>query len=306
MLRLHAAAVRKRLQPWLWATPFLLTSADAWAWGLATHVYFAQLLLWSVPLLDRRSRAALARYPRLVLAGACLPDLALFGRRAGTPAFDCSHQWATAGRLLRDSRDDAERALALGFTSHLLVDVIAHNHFVPYHEALWLDVPVLTHALSEWAMDHHLASQIVARPRRLLRDNLALVARFAASHFGCGVAEARRAAIYLARGEGALRLSGIPRACHRWAQRLDRGLRQRFDYYVAETSARLREINRVLAGERPAWGAEVPEERPGIARPEVLRKLLEEGLPLPLELYSASDSAATAAPMAAPASTSLG
>ncbi|HEX9180778.1 MAG TPA: zinc dependent phospholipase C family protein, partial [Burkholderiales bacterium] len=137
--------MRKRLQPLLWVVPFLLTSADAWAWGLATHVYFAQLLLWSVPLLDRRFRGALARFPRLVLAGACLPDLALFGRRAGTAAFDGTHQWATADRLLHGSRDDAERALALGFASHLLVDVIAHNHFVPSHEAIWLNVPVLTH-----------------------------------------------------------------------------------------------------------------------------------------------------------------
>lgn len=297
--------MRKRLLV-LWAMPFLLTSADAWAWGLATHVYFAQLLLWSVPLLDRRFREALARHPRRVLAGACLPDLALFGRRAGTRAFDRTHQWATAERLLREGRDDGERALALGFASHLLVDVIAHNHFVPSHEALWLDVPVLTHAVSEWAMDHHLAADTLAPPRRLLREDLAGVARFAASHFGCGFAEARRAVVYLARGDGALRLSGIPQACHRWARRLDRGLHRRFDYYVAETSARLAGINRVLAGERPAWHAEVPEEKPGIARPEVLRRLLEEGLPLPLELYSARDSAATAAPMAAPASTSLG
>jgi hypothetical protein len=298
--------VRKRLHPLLWATPLLLTSADAWAWGLGTHVYFAQLLLWAVPLLDRRFRTALARYPRRVLAGACLPDLALFGRRAGTTAFDQNHQWATAERLLRESRDEAERALALGYASHLLVDVIAHNHFVPSHEALWFDVPVLTHAVSEWAMDHHLSAETVAGPRRLLREDLAGVARFAAGHFGCGFAEARRALIYLARADGALRLSGTPRACHRWARRLDSGLHRRFDYYVAETSARLAEINRVLRGERPAWHAEVPEDKPGIATPGALRRLLEEGLPLPLDLYRASENAASAAPMMAPASTSLG
>lgn len=298
--------MRQRLPAFLWATPFLLTSADAWAWGLVTHVYFAQLLLWSIPLLDRRFRAALARCPRQVLAGACLPDLALFGRRAGTRAFDQNHQWTTAERLLRQARDDRERALAIGFASHLLVDVVAHNHFVPSHEALWLDVPVVTHAVSEWAMDHHLSADTVAGPRRLLREDLDGIAGFAAGHFGCGYAQARRALVYLARGDAALRFSGIPQACHLWARRLDCGLRRRFDYYVAETSARLSEINRVLAGERPAWHAEVPDEKPGIAAPEVLRRLLEEGLPLPLDLYRASESAATAAPTAAPASTSLG
>ena len=299
--------MRKLLHGWIWAPPLLLSSADAWAWGLYTHVHFAQLLLWSIPLLDPGFRQALLRFPRRVLAGACLPDLSLFGRRAGTRAFDVTHQWGTAGRLLRDSRDDGERALALGFASHLLVDVIAHNHFVPSHEDLWLDVPVLTHAVSEWAMDHHLSRGVLARPQRLLREDLPGIVRFAGDHFGCGAVEAKRAVVYLARGELALRGSGLPEACYRWARALDPRVRQRFDYYLGETGRRLHDINRILAGERPAWQAEVPAERESIASGEALARLLEDQRPLPLDLfYRLRETSATAAPMAAPASTSLG
>lgn len=297
----------KLLRGLSWALPLLLSSTDAWAWGLYTHVYFTQLLLWSIPLLDPHFRRALLKFPRRVLAGACLPDLSLFGRRAGTRAFDITHQWGTAERLLRESRDDGERALALGFASHLLVDVIAHNHFVPCHQDIWLDLPVLTHAVSEWAMDHYLSPGVLTRPQSLLTQDLPAIVRFAADHFGCGAGEAQRAMAYLARGDAALRWSGLPDACFRWARVLDRRVRQRFDYYLGETSRRLHQINRVLAGERPAWQAEVPDQRETIASGDALARLLKDQRPLPLDLfYRLSETSATTAPMAAPASTSLG
>ena len=58
----------------LLALPWLLQSTSAHAWGLYTHVFFAQWLVWGVPFLDGELRRAVARYPKLVMAGACLPD----------------------------------------------------------------------------------------------------------------------------------------------------------------------------------------------------------------------------------------
>ena len=52
--------MRKILGLWRWWIPLLLFSADAHAWGLYTHVYFAQLLLWTTPLADPRFRKAVA------------------------------------------------------------------------------------------------------------------------------------------------------------------------------------------------------------------------------------------------------
>ena len=46
-----------------WLTPLLLYSSDALAWGLYTHVYFAQQLIWAVPLADPRFRRAMFALP---------------------------------------------------------------------------------------------------------------------------------------------------------------------------------------------------------------------------------------------------
>ena len=55
----------------------LCFAPDAAAWGLQTHVFLAQWLLAAAPFADPQLRAAVLRLPRLVLAGACLPDLSL-------------------------------------------------------------------------------------------------------------------------------------------------------------------------------------------------------------------------------------
>lgn len=117
-----------------------LFSPDALAWGLQTHVFLAQWALAAVPLGDLHVRAAVLRLPRLVLAGACLPDLALAGRMLGLTAFRRAHQWSALRRLAAACWDE-ERAIAVGYASHLLADVVAHNSFVPEHERRILDHP---------------------------------------------------------------------------------------------------------------------------------------------------------------------
>jgi hypothetical protein len=80
-------------RPWLLAAVLVSFSGDALAWGLQTHVFFAQhALLLAAGLADPDLRRAALRLPRLVLAGACLPDLALAGRVLGIAAFRRSHQ----------------------------------------------------------------------------------------------------------------------------------------------------------------------------------------------------------------------
>lgn len=271
----------------LWLLPLCLHSSDALAWGLYTHVYFAQLLLWAVPLADPLFRRSVRRFPRLVMTGACLPDLALVGRAAGTDAFHLTHHWDTAAMLLRGAETEQECALALGFASHLLVDVIAHNHFVPAHETMWINLPVVTHAVSEWAMDAHIGRQLFASPSRLLRGRPDFVPGFLVRRFGCTREQAKNALGRLATADRLLRLSGLPAGLYRAAQRLDGRLEARFDYYIDETGARLAQINRVLAGEAPAWTAELEcreTKRRRMAR--YTWQQIKHRLPLPHDLFS--------------------
>lgn len=285
MLRGHAARMKAGRTAYYWAVPAVLLAGDALAWGLYTHVYFAQLLVWAVPLLDPALHRAVRRFPHRLMAGACLPDLALVGATARTHAFDDSHRWITAHALLDAAHDDESRACAVGAISHLWVDIIAHNHFVPAHEHLWWNIPLLTHAASEWAMDRHIAQHLFRPPARLLQADDWLV-DYVSRNFGCTPAASRRAMRQLAGAEALLRHSRLPNMLHGMGRLFDRRLASRFDYYLHEVTARLPQINRVLAGEAPAWLPDCPPV--AVARDRIAAhapELVACRLPLPGDLF---------------------
>lgn len=280
--------MERLLKHWRWLIPLLLFSADAHAWGLYTHVYFAQMLLWAVPLTDPRYRRAIKNFPKLVLAGACLPDLALLSERPWGEPFSTTHQWQRARQLLDDAQSDEEYALSLGFVSHLLVDVIAHNHFVPAHEKMWGNVPVLTHAACEWAMDTYIRPQLFAEPADLMHTHSNELAEYVAQHFNCPHSLAKRGVAILAGAENLLRDSRLSNVCYHAARMLDAGMRRRFDYYLSETGVRLTHIDRILAGEEPVWDPNPHADDPAVrSRIELITPLqLWHRIPLPQDVFS--------------------
>lgn len=239
----------------LFAPAMLLFSGDALAWGLQTHLFFAQQVLLAAPLLDPDFRRAVFRLPRLVLAGACLPDLALAGRALGTSAFRRSHLWTTLRRFSAATSDE-ERAIAVGYASHLVADVVAHNQFVPEHESRIAKIGYVTHALSEWAMDEHVREAVFARPGDLLDAERATVAWVVARQMHCSEALALRAIAFLARADRLFRYSPIPRLCRGLVRRFDHLMAPRFEAYLRATSAQFAQIGAVLEGAVPLAEAE--------------------------------------------------
>jgi hypothetical protein len=236
----------------------VLYTPEAHAWGLQTHVFFAQYVLALVPLADPELRAAAARLPRLVLAGACLPDLAIVGRFAlRTPAFARSHRWATLRRVAAAPRSDEERALVVGYATHLVSDVIAHNHFVPEHEARIGRGFMLAHLLSEWAMDRHVNVEV--QPADVLEEARAHAVGFVARGFRCGEPLVRRALDILARGERFLRRSPAPALCRKAVRLMDRNWEARFDLYLSRTTQGLRMLEAALGGAFEDWCGSDPE-----------------------------------------------
>lgn len=280
--------MKNLIKCWRWLIPLLLWSADAHAWGLYTHVYFAQMLLWAVPLSDPRYRRAIKAFPKMVLAGACLPDLALLSERPWGAPFSTTHQWQRARKLLDDAKSDQEYALSLGFVSHLLVDVIAHNHFVPAHEKMWGNVPVLTHAACEWAMDSYVRGQLFVEPSELMHTHREELAEYVAQHFSCPKPLATRGVAILAGAERLLRGSRLSHLCYQGARLLDVGMQRRFNYYLNETGARLTHIDRILLGEEPVWDANpassdaTMRQRIALITPLQLR----HRMPLPQDVFS--------------------
>lgn len=270
----------------VWLIPLCLHSSHAFAWGLFTHLYFAQQLIWAVPLADPRLRRIIREFPQLVMAGACLPDLAIFARFAGTDAFAQNHLWQTTEKLFNHARDEREVALAIGYGSHLLVDVIAHNHFVPSHELLWFDIPNTTHIASEWTMDAHILPHLETRPQILLTQEQDFLTGYVAHHFACTTAQSRAAIHALAVGDGWLRRARIPQLLYGVARRLDRPLCRRFDHYIESTTELLPQLERILKGDTPFLDAEAAcrisaQEHVGKHRKNQIRFRL----PLPTNLF---------------------
>lgn len=248
-----------RLRALLYALPLAAFAPDALAWGLQTHLVFAHYALLMTPFADPQLRAAIARFPRLVLAGACLPDLALTGGLVGTPAFRRAHRWSTLRRLAAAPRDDADRALALGYASHLVTDVVAHNHFVPEHEARIGRVRHVVHALAEWAMDDYLRAQRPAEPAEVVAEEFPVMADFITRAFRCEPAVAARALRLLQRGDAALRASPIPAWCRGIVALIDRKLAPRLDDYLRRATETLPGIEAALKGAYVDWEASDPE-----------------------------------------------
>ncbi len=275
---------------WRWLVPLLLWSADAHAWGLYTHVYFAQLLLWAVPLTDARYLRAIKNFPKLVLAGACLPDLALLSEHPWGEPFSTTHQWQRARQLLDDAKSDEEFALSLGFVSHLLVDVIAHNHFVPAHEKMWGNVPMLTHAACEWAMDMHIRQYLYTEPAELMRTHRNALAEYVAQHFACPLPMAKRGVEVLASAEDLLRISRLSLLCYHGGRWLDAGMQRRFNFYLKQTSSHLAHIDRILLGEEPVWNPDPCSSdldmRQRIDRIPAMQ--LRHRVPLPQDVFSST------------------
>ena len=230
-----------------------LWPTDALAWGLQTHLYFAQYALALLPLADPELRAAARRLPRLVLAGACLPDLAIVGLLMGTPAFRRAHLWSTLRRVATAPRSEAEAALAIGYASHLLSDVVAHNAFVPEHERRIGRGAMVAHLGAEWAMDQHVRGKLACDPAPALRAFHADAVRFVCRAMPASPALAARALGHLARGDALLRASPMPALC-----RAAFGTR-RFDAYLERTTQMLGRLDDALTGGFEDWCGSDPE-----------------------------------------------
>ena len=244
--------MKKHLYKLYWILPIILYTSDANAWGLVTHLYFAHSLLWAMPALDPRLRKAVENFPDLVMAGACLPDLAIVSKH-----FKSTHHWQPAHNLLDRAETEEELAIAIGYASHLYVDVIAHNHFVPAHEEMWTENGMVAHIASEWAMDAHLEPLLHTSPSKLINKHLRILTTFVTEEFSCTFEQSKLALKRLSFWDRALRAAKIPHLIYISIKVADRRVFKHFVYYISKTQTAISDIGIVLSGEKPAWKAEL-------------------------------------------------
>ncbi|MGH9362083.1 MAG: zinc dependent phospholipase C family protein [Thermoanaerobaculia bacterium] len=130
-----------------------LIAARGLAWGPGIHIQLTRRVLEQ---LERRREPAPLH--KVVLAHA---DAFYYGNIAadiinlknyGGVKNHC-HNWNIEDRLEALARTDLERAFVLGYLCHLAADVIAHNHFIPYHVVHGLPPRLLGHAYWEALAD---------------------------------------------------------------------------------------------------------------------------------------------------------
>ena len=245
------------LDKYLWVIPFSFYALDANAWGLYTHIYFSQYLLLAVPLVGNKTlhakiQQAVESFPKLVLAGACLPDLAIVSK-----SFHTTHQWRVSEQMLASARTEQEMAIAVGYASHLFVDVIAHNHFVPAHEAKWENKNIMTHIASEWAMDAYVAKQLKHSPHQLIRQHLTVLTEVGAPIFKVPVKTAKANLKRLAFLDQLLRITKLSPMLLWLLKTNDLEFVKNLNYYLSKTEHALSHFHYALQGKRPNWEPEL-------------------------------------------------
>ncbi len=229
---------------------WLTLPLEAHAWGLYAHLAYTQYLLGALPLLPAPLMRAVQRFPSLVLAGACLPDLAVVSRR-----FRHSHGWGLGQQLIHSDNEEM-LALGVGYNGHLLADVVAHQHFVPSFEAKWNNPSLRTHAFAEWAMDAYLYQPQLTMPGPLLLAEQTRIVTTLAPVLDIDHAMLQGAIRRLARADQALRLSHIPQWLLMHYRIQDTEFETKLDYYQAQVKLTMNELPKVLAGTFPSLHAE--------------------------------------------------
>jgi hypothetical protein len=152
----RAAAVLSVALLWLALTP-----SDLLAWTPGTHIHLGEAVLRSLALLPAGTAALLRTFPQDFLYGSIAADTSMAKKYAPTGRH--CHSWAVGFEIYDQAKDEALRAFALGYLSHLAADVVAHNFFVPRQLTVTSSTSALGHSYWESRLETHLGE---AAPRR--------------------------------------------------------------------------------------------------------------------------------------------
>jgi hypothetical protein len=129
----------------------VLVPSMAHAFGPVAHVDMGVELLANAGLLATGVGRLISRHRSRFLLGTIDPDRVLVKNLA--PYARHSHSWDVVTRLLKGSRDEAERASFLGQLCHLAADSVAHNYFIPMKMTESWQSPMAGHVYWEMRYD---------------------------------------------------------------------------------------------------------------------------------------------------------
>jgi hypothetical protein len=137
---------------------FFLWPSDAHAWGPLAHLHFSQGALADLSSCSPALRFILTRFASEFLYGSLAADI-IVGKNLARYEVHC-HNWNVGFGVLDKAKGDAQKAFSLGFLSHLAVDTIAHNYYVPYKTVQGFRARASGHAYWELRYDQKLPSDL--------------------------------------------------------------------------------------------------------------------------------------------------
>lgn len=143
--------------------------SDVWAWGIGFHLQTGTGILENIRLIAPGLEAVLKAFPYDYLYGCIAADITL-GKKYTHYLQHC-HSWRVAKQVIAAAEDDAQRACAYGYLSHLAMDVVAHSYFVPYKMVRTFRTLSLKHTYWEMRMEAELRPETWALARTVGRKD---------------------------------------------------------------------------------------------------------------------------------------
>jgi hypothetical protein len=132
----------------------LFTPAQASAWGPITHLAHGSGVLGNLTILGISLQRLLRRHRLEYLYGCVGADITQAKKYTRAQQAHC-HSWPVGWSLLQRAENDAQRAFAYGYLTHLAGDVYSHNHYVPTQLIVSFRARTLRHVYWEARFDAH-------------------------------------------------------------------------------------------------------------------------------------------------------
>ncbi len=134
------------------AVLLLLVPGEAHAWGPVTHLVHGATVLSRLTTLAPALQEILRVHADSYLYGCVGADIIQAKKFTRDLRYHC-HSWNVGWQVLSGSRNDAERAFAYGYLTHLAADTYSHNYFVPLQLLVSYRARALKHVYWEARFD---------------------------------------------------------------------------------------------------------------------------------------------------------
>lgn len=141
---------------------------SAWAWGPVTHTSLALAALDKLSVIKPSLYALLNAHMADYLYG-CLSSDILLGKRFARYQNHC-HNWNVGRKLLKGAESPKQKALALGYLSHLAADTVSHNLFVPSQIILNFTDRTARHIHWELRFDARMDARLLHLAKEVIRQ----------------------------------------------------------------------------------------------------------------------------------------